>query len=177
MPRASLTVEADDAKEEQRFVTIGMNVFGSLMVVVHTPRGEGARTISVRKPNPKTWQRTRPKPCARRAGRLRLRARFRTSAQIEGCNMAGQTRKPGVKMKKVPLAEIKDDLSRYLREAAKSEIVITRHGKPAGVLIGFESEDDWFDYRLENDPRFLQRIERARESLRAGRGVKLENVK
>ena len=36
----------------------------------------------------------------------------------------------------------------------KQEIVITRHGKPAGVLIGFESEDDWFDYKLENDPAF-----------------------
>ena len=57
------------------------------------------------------------------------------------------------KMKEVPLSEVKDDLSRFLREAEKQEIVITRHGKPAGVLIGFESEDDWFDYRLENDPR------------------------
>jgi len=91
--------------------------------------------------------------------------------------MAGQTRKVGVKVKEVPLAEVKDDLSRYLREAAKGEIIITRHGKPAGVLIGFETEDDWFDYRLENDPRFLQRIERARQSLRSGRGIKLENVK
>ena len=91
--------------------------------------------------------------------------------------MAGQTRKVGVKVKEVPLAEVKDDLSRYLREAAKGEIVITRHGKPAGVLIGFETEDDWFDYRLENDPRFLQRIGRARQSLRSGRGIKLENVK
>jgi len=81
------------------------------------------------------------------------------------------------KVKEVPLAEVKDDLSRYLREATKGEIVITRHGKPAGVLIGFESEDDWFDYRLENDPAFLQRIARARESLRAGRGVKLEDIK
>jgi hypothetical protein len=44
------------------------------------------------------------------------------------------------------------------------------------VLIGFESEDDWFDYRLENDPRFLQRIEKARKSLRAGRGVRLEDI-
>jgi hypothetical protein len=44
------------------------------------------------------------------------------------------------------------------------------------VLIGFESEDDWFDYRLEHDPRFLQRIESARSSLRAGRGIKLEKV-
>ncbi len=39
------------------------------------------------------------------------------------------------------------------------------------------SEDDWFDYRLENDPRFLARVEKARASLRAGRGVRLEDVK
>jgi PHD/YefM family antitoxin component YafN of YafNO toxin-antitoxin module len=63
-----------------------------------------------------------------------------------------------------------------LREAEKQEIIITRHGKPAGVLIGFQSEDDWFEYRLENDPRFLQRIERARQNLKAGRGVKIEDV-
>ncbi|TMK22846.1 MAG: type II toxin-antitoxin system Phd/YefM family antitoxin [Alphaproteobacteria bacterium] len=80
-------------------------------------------------------------------------------------------------MRQVPLSQIKDDLSRFLREAGKQEIVITRHGKPAGVLIGFESEDDWFDYRLENDPRLLRRIEAARKSLREGRGVRLEDVK
>src|SRR5262249_10569110 len=76
-------------------------------------------------------------------------------------------------MKEVPLSEIKDDLSRFLREAETQEIVITRHGKPAGVLIGFESEEDWFEYRLEHDPRFLRRIEQARSSLRAGRGIRL----
>jgi prevent-host-death family protein len=79
-------------------------------------------------------------------------------------------------MKHVALSEVKDDLSRYLRQAAKEEIVITRHGKAAGVLIGFESEDDWFDYRLENDPRFLGRIATARASLRAGHGVRLEDI-
>jgi len=88
--------------------------------------------------------------------------------------MAGAIRKSQVK--EVPLSEVKDDLSRFLREAAEQEIVITRHGKPAGVLIGFESEDDWFDYRLENDPRFLCRIVKARASLRAGHGVKLEDT-
>ena len=76
-------------------------------------------------------------------------------------------------MKKVALSEVKDDLSRYLRLAEKEEIIITRHGKPAGLLLGFSSEDDWFDYRLEHDPRFLQRIDRARLSLKAGQGVKL----
>ena len=79
-------------------------------------------------------------------------------------------------MKKVALSEVKDDLSRFLRLAEKEEVLITRHGKPAGVLIGFESEDDWFDYRLENDPRFLARVDAARASVRAGKGVKLEDV-
>ena len=79
-------------------------------------------------------------------------------------------------MKQVALSEVKDELSKYLRLAESEEIIITRHGKPAGILIGFESEDDWFDYRLEHDPRFLQRIERARQSLRSGRGVKSEDV-
>lgn len=49
----ALTVEDDSAEGEQRFVTVGMNALGSLMVVVHTPRGDGTRTISVRKPDPK----------------------------------------------------------------------------------------------------------------------------
>lgn len=89
--------------------------------------------------------------------------------------MAGAVRKSRVK--KASLSEVKDDLSRFLREAEKQEVLITRHGKPAGILIGFESEEDWFDYRLENDPRFLERIDAARNSLRSGRGVKLDNVK
>jgi prevent-host-death family protein len=80
-------------------------------------------------------------------------------------------------MKQVALSEVKDDLSHLLRQAAKQDIVITRHGKPAGVLIGFESEDDWFEYRLEHDERFLRRVEQARASLRAGRGVRLEDIK
>jgi prevent-host-death family protein len=79
-------------------------------------------------------------------------------------------------MKKAPLSEVKDDLSRYLRVAEKEDVIITRHGKPAGVLIGFESEDDWFDYRLENDPRFLRRVAAARRSLSGGHGVRLEEV-
>ena len=49
----ALTVEDDAAEGEQRVVTIGMNAFGSLMVVVHSPRGSGSRTISVRKADPK----------------------------------------------------------------------------------------------------------------------------
>ena len=79
-------------------------------------------------------------------------------------------------MKKAALSDVKDDLSKYLRMAETEDIVITRHGKPAGVLIGFADEDDWFDYCLENDPRFLKRVAAASEKLRGGLGVRLEDV-
>jgi len=79
-------------------------------------------------------------------------------------------------MKKAALSDVKDDLSKYLRLAEQEAVVITRHGKPAGVLVGFASDDDWFDYQLEHDPRFLARVEQARRNLRNGKGVKLEDL-
>lgn len=79
-------------------------------------------------------------------------------------------------MKEVSLSKLKNRLSEYLHLAEEEDIIITRHGKAAGVLIGFASEDDWFDYRLENDPRFLERIAKARQSLREERGILLEDA-
>jgi prevent-host-death family protein len=80
-------------------------------------------------------------------------------------------------MKTAPLSEVKNELSRYLRAAEKEEIVITRHGRPAGVLRGFASEDEWFEYRLLNDPEFLRRVEKARGDILAGKGIALEALR
>lgn len=85
-------------------------------------------------------------------------------------------RQSGTRPREVALAEVKDDLSKYLRLAAGEEIVITRHGRPAGILIGFASDEDWFEYRLEHHPEFLQRIEEARAAIRAGRGIPLREI-
>ena len=49
----ALTIEDDSAEGEQRFVSIGMNSFGSLMVVAYTYRGDDVRLISVRMAEPK----------------------------------------------------------------------------------------------------------------------------
>jgi prevent-host-death family protein len=76
----------------------------------------------------------------------------------------------------VALAKVKDDFSRYLRLASEDEVVITRHGRPAAVLIGFASEDDWIDYQIENHPDFLERVAKARRALRERRGVPLEDL-
>ena len=79
-------------------------------------------------------------------------------------------------MMRVKLSQVKDRLSEYLRVAETEQVVITRHGKPAGILIGFATEDDWFDYKLEHDPKFLARIAAARQSLREGKGVRIEDL-
>ena len=79
-------------------------------------------------------------------------------------------------MKEVAIYQLKDNLSEYLRIAENETVVITRHGKPAGVLIGFESEDDWFDYKLEHDPRFLKRIAESRQQFRDGKGIRMEDI-
>jgi uncharacterized DUF497 family protein len=44
----ALTIEDNDP-DEQRFVTIGIDAFGRLLVVVHTWRGDEIRVISARK--------------------------------------------------------------------------------------------------------------------------------
>ena len=81
-----------------------------------------------------------------------------------------------MKTKRVAISEVKDHFSEYLDRAQRQQVLVTRHGRVAGVLIGFKSEMDWFDYQLENDPRFLSRVAQARKSLRSGQGMLLEKV-
>ena len=79
-------------------------------------------------------------------------------------------------MKQVALSEVKDRFSRYLRIAETEEVVITRNGKPAGILVGFRDEEYWFEYRLEHDPGFLARVKNARTNIREGIGTPLEDL-
>jgi prevent-host-death family protein len=72
---------------------------------------------------------------------------------------------------------VKDDLSRYLRMAEKEDIIITRHGVPAGVLIGFEDLEARWEELLLRDPRFKERIAQARVSLREGQGITIEELR
>ena len=75
-------------------------------------------------------------------------------------------------MKIAPIAEVKAKLSAYV-ESSKTEgpIIITRNGKPVAVLIAPQDEDDLESLVLARSPRFLARIERARRSIREGRGL------
>ncbi len=74
------------------------------------------------------------------------------------------------------MTEAKNDICAIIREAAGEEVLITRHGKPAAVVIGFADDDDWMEYRLLHDETFLRKIARAREQIRKGEFVTLEEL-
>jgi prevent-host-death family protein len=80
------------------------------------------------------------------------------------------------RMKKHTMSEAKNDICSIIREAEREEVLITRHGKPAAVVIGFRNEDDWFDYKLEHDEKFLRKIAKARDEIRQGKYVRLEEL-
>ncbi|MFB2968301.1 type II toxin-antitoxin system Phd/YefM family antitoxin [Aerosakkonema sp. BLCC-F183] len=80
-------------------------------------------------------------------------------------------------MKEVTMAEVQESLLEYLQIAEQEGILITHQGKPVGILLGLQSEEDLADYQLENDPRFLKRIAAARKRLRSGEGIRLEDIK
>ena len=79
-------------------------------------------------------------------------------------------------MKKHTMSEAKNDICTIISEAEKEEVLITRHGKPAALVIGFRDEDDWFDYKIEHDKKFLRRIAKAREEIRKGEYVTLDEL-
>jgi prevent-host-death family protein len=74
------------------------------------------------------------------------------------------------------MTEAKNDICALIREAENDEVVVTRHGRPAAVIIGFADDDAWFDYRLEHDERFLRKISQARDQIKRGEFVSLDTL-
>lgn len=58
------------------------------------------------------------------------------------------------------------DLQRKVRECVevsqKERVIVTRHGRPAAVLVGVEGRD-WEDLVLQTSPSFWRMIERRRK--------------
>ncbi|NES18919.1 MAG: type II toxin-antitoxin system Phd/YefM family antitoxin [Symploca sp. SIO3E6] len=80
-------------------------------------------------------------------------------------------------MKQVSIDEMKSDLSGYLQIAEKESVVITRGGQPVGILLGFEDAEDWWEELLLRDPRFEVEIAQARQSLKDGKGISIEDLR
>jgi prevent-host-death family protein len=80
-------------------------------------------------------------------------------------------------MKQVPIDEVKNDLSGYLQVAEKESVIITCDGQPVGILIGLEDAEDWWEELMLRDPRFEAEIAQARQSLKEGQGISIEEIK
>ena len=65
-------------------------------------------------------------------------------------------------IKQIPLSRVQDGAVRFLREAERQEIVITRHGRPASVLIGLNPT--MTSSINVAQPVFSTRVERAQPS-------------
>jgi prevent-host-death family protein len=79
-------------------------------------------------------------------------------------------------MIKVPFSKVKDNFSEFIKKAGKEEVIVTIHGRPAAAIIGFEDEEDWLEYRLLKDEKFLVRISESRQQYKEGKYKTLEEV-
>lgn len=80
----------------------------------------------------------------------------------------------------LPLAEIKARLSEIVDkvEGHHERVTLTRNGRPAAVLISpddLEALEDTLE--LLSNPKALREIDRARQEIAKGRGIKAEDLK
>ncbi|MGH7235507.1 MAG: type II toxin-antitoxin system prevent-host-death family antitoxin [Nitrospiraceae bacterium] len=78
-------------------------------------------------------------------------------------------------MKIASVKDVKDNLSRYLKNAEKGDVIITKNGRPTAVLHHL-GEDELEDYLLEHDLRFRQKIERRWKDYLKNGGRSLEQL-
>lgn len=64
-------------------------------------------------------------------------------------------------MKVIPLGQAKNELSAYVDEAQNDRVLVTRHGKPAALIIGVAGED-FEDLMTRSDPAFWRMLEARR---------------
>ena len=65
-------------------------------------------------------------------------------------------------MKTVSVRDLQKSVKECVDESQQDRVVITRHGRPAAVLVGVEGED-WEDIVLQTDPSFWKLIRKRRK--------------
>ena len=65
-------------------------------------------------------------------------------------------------MKTITVRDLQRKVKECVDQAQLGRVVITRHGKPAAVLLGVEGED-WEDVVLQTDPKFWKLIRARRK--------------
>ena len=79
-------------------------------------------------------------------------------------------------MKITSVADIKAHFSSYLRAATRGPVVVTRNGKLVGVLLAIDDEEDLERLVLAYSPRLRTILDAARQRIRAGGGIRHEDL-
>jgi prevent-host-death family protein len=74
-------------------------------------------------------------------------------------------------MKVASVAEIKANLSAYVRASADSPVVVTRKGKPVAVLISPSDEDELERLVLGYSTKFRSILKKSKRQIEQGRGI------
>ena len=74
-------------------------------------------------------------------------------------------------MKTASVAEIKANLSAYVRASAESPVVVTRNGKPVAVLISPSDNDELERLVLGYSSKFRSILKRSKRQIEKGRGI------
>ena len=71
-------------------------------------------------------------------------------------------------MKIASVADVKAQLSAYIRASEEGPVVITRNGKPAAVLLAVENEEELERLILAYTPKFRKLLEASRNQIKQG---------
>ena len=74
-------------------------------------------------------------------------------------------------MKIASVADVKARFSAYLKESENGPVIVTRNGRPAGVLLAVQDEDEIERLIVSYTPRLREILEAARQRIREGRGI------
>ncbi len=74
-------------------------------------------------------------------------------------------------MKIASVADVKANLSAYIKASEDELVVITKNGKPVAVLVSMEDDDELERLALAYSRRFQALLGEAREQIQAGKGV------
>ena len=79
----------------------------------------------------------------------------------------------------LPLSEVKTNLSKLVADVARreDEIIITRNGKPAAVLMSAEEYDSWKETQeIKKDPELMREIRKGLRELEKGKFKTYDNL-
>jgi prevent-host-death family protein len=71
-------------------------------------------------------------------------------------------------MKIASVAEIKSQLSAFLKASGNGPVVVTRNGRPVAVIVGVQDEDEIERLLLAYSPRLQAILEQSRKQIREG---------